>query len=78
MSRREITDVGKFIREALVGNSRMKNREVADLVANHFPDRKFNALALRQRVANFKYLERKRRTVRIVTRKKTYRIIVKR
>lgn len=67
MPKREITDVGKFIREILAGNTTAKNREVADLVVNHFPSQKFDILALRQRVANFKYLERKRRTVRIVT-----------
>ena len=74
----QLTDVGRFIKATLAGNPRLKNREVADLVVNHFPDRKFNALALRQRVANFKYLERNRRTIRIVTRQKTQRITVKR
>ena len=65
----EITDVGKFIRETLTGNPKLKNREVADLVVNHFPGHEFNVLALRQRVANFKYLERQKRTVSIVNKK---------
>ena len=64
----EFTDVGRFIRETLAGNPSLKNREVADLVTQHFPDREFNVLALRQRVANFKFLERKKRTVHIVTK----------
>ncbi len=64
----ELTDVGKFIRETLAGNMKLKNREVADLVVNHFPDREFNVLALRQRVANFKYAEKRKRTVSIVTK----------
>lgn len=69
MSKHKITDIGKFIRETLAGSPGLKNREVASLVVNHFPDRQFNVLALRQRVANFKYQERKRRTVHIVTKR---------
>ena len=64
----EITDVGKFIRETLVGNPSLKNREVADLVIHHFPSQVFDGPALRQRVANFKYLEKKKRTIHIVTK----------
>ncbi len=65
----ELTEVGKFIRETLTGNPKLKNREVADLVVNHFPGQEFNVLALRQRVANFKYLDRQNRTVSIVNKK---------
>ena len=64
----EITDVGKFIREILTGNPKLKNREVANLVINHFPGQAFDGPALRQRVANFKYLENQKRTVHIVTK----------
>ena len=64
----ELTDVGRFIRETLTGNPKLKNREVGDLVVNHFPDQQFDVLALRQRVANFKYLARRKRTVSIVTK----------
>ncbi len=64
----ELTDVGKFIQNTLVENSKMKNREVAQLVINHFPDQEFETLALRQRIANFKYLNRRPTTQRIITK----------
>jgi len=60
------TEVGRFIRETLTGNPGLKNREVAELVIQHFPDQTFVVPALRQRIANFKFLEKKRRTVHIV------------
>lgn len=56
----KIDEVGKFIRERLTEDPSFKNRVLADLVVNHFPDKEFNVLTLRQRIANFKYLAKKR------------------
>ncbi len=64
----ELTDVGRFIRQILSENPKQKNRDIATLIVNHFPGQQFDMLALRQRIANCKYLARRKRTVSIVTK----------
>lgn len=52
---RTVTEVGKYIREALATNPTATNTAVAEMVMSRFTEQTFDAVKLRQRIANTRF-----------------------
>ncbi len=60
---RKPDEVGIYIREVLRTSPGLTNETVADMVVIKFPDRTFDATALRQRIANTKFVQRREQRI---------------
>lgn len=55
-----MTLVGRFVRQLLESEPDLNNRDIAQRVKQHFPEKDFDEAKLRQYVANCKYLAKLR------------------
>ena len=65
MSSRVDKVVREFVRRTITENPSLKNRVVAEMVINHFADREFEAVKIRQYVANIRYAAKKQSVVSV-------------